>query len=153
MDEISEDLHAQHFRDMNRRIMLQRAANRSLQARLDEAAAAKDRAIAERDSFRAGNTALLEALMNMVAGHCASLDDGDAFIITMDRYEKDAFSVLIEAGMMERQVDGGDEFYKLNWVALDARKPKRQTWSEAVHEVVTDPQEIARLLALDDEKE
>ena len=110
----------------------------------------------ERDSFRAGNTALLEALMNMVAGHCQSLDDGDCFIITRDRYEADAFGTLIEAGMMEQFVVNpmaGESYYKLKWDALDARKPKRKTWAEAVHECVTDPQEIARLMALDDEVE
>jgi len=149
-DEISEDMHVQHFRDMNRRIMLQRAANRSLQARLDEATAAKDWAIAERDSFRAGNTALLEALMKMVVQYCQTADVGDLFN-PETRADNQALAVLAEAKMAHETAEGN--YFTLDWAALEARKPKRQTWSEAVHECVTDPQEIARLLALDDEKE
>jgi hypothetical protein len=37
-----------------------------------------------------------------------------------------------------------------NWDALEARKPKRKTWAEAVNECVTDPEARVRLLAMDD---
>jgi len=148
-EEVSLDMHVQHFRDMNRRIMMQRAANRNLQARLDEATAAKDQAIAERDSFRAGNTALLEALMDMCNQHCHQVNSDVLWHHFLSANEN-AFEILEEAGMATPTAGDG---WTLNWDALEARKPKRQTWSEAVHEVVTDPQEIARLLALDDEKE
>lgn len=38
----------------------------------------------------------------------------------------------------------------LDWEALEARRPKQQTWGEAVNECVTDPDLRARLLAMDD---
>lgn len=95
----------------------------------------------ERDSFRAGNTALLEALMCFVY---RVSNGGRAGEIELEINA--ATQVLREAGMIAN--DGS-----MDWDALDARKPKRQTWAEAVHECVTDPQEIARLMALDDEHE
>lgn len=88
-------------------------------------------------SYKAGNTALLETLMALVyrisnggtASEIANAVDG-------------AKKVLREAGMLS--ADG-----TLDWDALDARKPKRQSWEEAVRECVTDPAEVERLLSLD----
>lgn len=103
----------------------------------------------ERDSFRAGNTALLEALMDMCNQHCHQVNT-DVLWHHFPSANEDALELLEEAGMATpTQGDG----WILNWDALDARKPKRKTWAEAVHECVTDPQEIARLMALDDEVE
>ena len=83
----------------------------------------------ERDSYKAGNTALLELLMNL-------LHEAD---ITSNAWR--VFDLLKQAGL----IDSDD---KLDWAALEARKPKQQTWAEAVNECVTDPDERARLLAI-----
>jgi hypothetical protein len=52
--------------------------------------------------------------------------------------------VLASAGLLN-PADG-----TLNWQALEDRKPKQQTWAEAVNECVTDPVARERLLAMDD---
>lgn len=84
----------------------------------------------ERDRFRAGNTQLIEALMRYAEGQ----SDAAQF----------AQPILAECGML----NGADG--TLNWAALEARRPKQQTWAEAVNECITDPVERARLLAMDD---
>lgn len=86
----------------------------------------------ERDKYRAGNTTLLEALMQLAEG--------------VPGADVNAQMVLGEAGML----NGADG--SLNWAALEARKPKQITWAQAVSECVTDPEERARLLALDEEE-
>lgn len=84
----------------------------------------------ERDSYRAGNTELLEILMNLCLGQSTA---------PLDRSR----DILTAAGLMN--VD-----HTPNWKALEARKPKQQTWAEAVNECVTDPVERERILALRD---
>jgi hypothetical protein len=84
----------------------------------------------ERDQYRAGNTALLTALMY------ANEDKDDANALRGQ--------ALREAGMLNE--DGS-----CNWLALEARKPKQQTWAEAVNECISDPAERARLLAMEDD--
>lgn len=83
----------------------------------------------ERDSFRAGNTELLELLMKLHAGQHESL---------LPRMRE----ILAGAGLLS--VDN-----TLNWEALEARKPKQMTWEEAVNNCVTDPEVRARLLAIE----
>lgn len=90
---------------------------------------AADEAERERDQYRAGNTALLKALMY------AHEDKDDANALRVQ--------ALREAGMLN--ADGS-----CNWQALDARTPKPLTWAQAVNQCVTDPAERARLLAMDD---
>ena len=95
-----------------------------------ECAAEIYRLPAEVASYRAGNTALLEALM-------------------LAHEERDSANaarcgVLCEAGML-------DEDGACNWPALEARKQKQQTWEQAVRECITDPAEVERLLALADD--
>lgn len=80
--------------------------------------------------YRAGNTALLKALMY------AHEDKDDANALRGQ--------ALREAGMLNE--DGS-----CNWDALEARKPKPQTWEQAVRECITDPAEVERLLALADD--
>ena len=83
----------------------------------------------ERDSYRAGNTDLLELLMKLHAGeHTAVLQRGR--------------EILVGAGLLKSD-------HTLNWPALEARKPKQQTWTEAVNECITDPEARARLLAME----
>ena len=84
----------------------------------------------ERDRYRAGNTQLIEALMRFAEGQ----PDAGEF----------AQPILAECGML----NGSDG--TLNWAALEARRPKQQTWAEAVNECVADPAERARLLAMGD---
>lgn len=84
----------------------------------------------ERDSYRAGNTELLELLMKFHAG-----EQGAIAARVRD--------ILAGAGLLTAD-------NALNWAALEARKPKQITWAEAVNECVTDPDARARLLALDD---
>lgn len=93
---------------------------------------AADEAERERDQYRAGNTTLLDALMQLAEG--------------VPGADINAQKVLGEAGML----NGADG--SLNWAALEARKPKQMiSWEQAVNECVTDPAERARLLALDDD--
>lgn len=84
----------------------------------------------ERDRFRAGNTELMELWMRLF--------DGQDIIDTQERVRE----ILEGAGLLR---DG-----KPDWAALDARKPQRKTWAEAVGECVTDPAERVRLLAMGD---
>ena len=85
----------------------------------------------ERDRYMNGNTELLGLWMKLFAG--------EDIIDVQER----AREILISAGLMS--VD-----HSLNWEALEARKPKQMTWSEAVTKLVTDPAERERLLAMDD---
>lgn len=92
--------------------------------------------------LRAGNTALLEALMDMVNQFFYSKnnsgqydEDGDILSHSFMSAEEGAISVLIQAGMAE-EVGGG---YRLLWDKLEERKPKQQTPEEAVRECVTGP--------------
>jgi len=78
---------------------------------------AADEAERERDSFKAGNTTLLDALMQCVEGGAGAVANTQ--------------KVLGEAGML----NGADG--SLNWAALQARKPKPITWEQAVNECVT----------------
>ena len=87
----------------------------------------------ERDSFKAGNTELLELLMKLHAGQSESI---------LPRVRE----ILAGAGLV-------DADNTLNWEALEARKPKPITWEQAVNECVTDPEARARLLAMSDEVE
>ena len=89
---------------------------------------AADVAERERDNFRAGNTALLKALMY----EHEDKDDANAL----------RCQALREAGMLN--ADG-----TCNWEALEARTPQPKTWAQAVDECVTDPDERARLLAME----
>lgn len=101
----------------------------------------------EVERYRNGNTALIEALMDMVHQYFRNSPDGivnHSFISA----EEGAIEVLVQAGMAEEVPGKG---YRLLWDKLEARKPKPQTWEEAVKECVTDPSEQARLLALADE--
>lgn len=87
----------------------------------------------ERDQYRAGNTELLELLMTIEAGQHSS---------ALPRVRE----ILTIAGLMNAD-------HTLNWPALEDRKPKQQTWSDAVNECVTDPAERARLLAMVDRED
>lgn len=84
----------------------------------------------ERDSFRAGNTELLELLMKLCLGETTEP-------LTRAR------DILVATGLMNAD-------HTPNWEALEARKPKPITWEQAVNECITDPAERARLLALGD---
>lgn len=57
----------------------------------------------------------------------------------------DTQRVLAGAGLLNGE-DGS-----LNWQALKDREPKQQTWEEAVRECISDPAEVERLLALNDD--
>lgn len=103
------------------------AAVEKLIAAADDDAELAHKAMQERDSYKAGNTTLLKALMY------AHEDKDDANVLRVQ--------VLSEAGMLN---DGGS----CNWGALEARTPKPKTWADAVNECVTDPAERARLLAM-----
>lgn len=98
---------------------------------------------AERDALKAGNTALIEALMNMAWQYMGD-QDGHCSHSFMSAGE-DCCEVLVEAGVAT-DTGGG---CILNWAALEARKPQRQTWAQAVAELDAPPEEKARLLALD----
>ena len=82
----------------------------------------------ERDSFKAGNTELLELLMKLHAGQHESI---------LPRVRE----ILAGAGLLHAD-------NTLNWDALEARKPKPITWEQAVNECVTDPEARERLLAM-----
>lgn len=84
----------------------------------------------ERDRYRNGNTHLLDLLMQWV--------DGTPGVAA------DTLTTLRKNGLLHE-----DE--APNWAALKDRTPKQQTWEEAVRECVTDPAEVDRLLALDDD--
>lgn len=83
----------------------------------------------ERDQYRSGNTELLELWMKLL--------DGQNICDVQDRVRE----ILDSAGLRRDGV--------LNWAALEARKPQRKTWAEAVNECVTDPEARARLLAME----
>lgn len=107
------------------------------------------------EALRNGNTKLLEALMDMVNQFFYSKnedgkDDEDGPILNHSfmSAEECAIGVLLEAGMAEEVPGMG---YRLLWDKLEARKPKRQTWEEVVRECITDPEEVERLLALDND--
>lgn len=110
--------------------------------RLDDAQEAVEEERSFVAKYRAGNTALLEALMDMVHQHCSSVDS-DLIDHGYLSANEDAVAVLEEAGMVKNN--------RLLWDALEARKPKQQTWVEAVNDCVSDPAERARLLAMADE--
>lgn len=91
---------------------------------------AADVAERERDSYKAGNTELLELWMKLLAG--------DDIIDVQERVRE----ILTGAGLLNADNTP-------NWDALEARKPKQKTWTEAVNECVTDPEARARLLAME----
>jgi hypothetical protein len=91
---------------------------------------AADVAERERDSFKAGNTELLELWLKLL--------DGQDIIDVQERVRE----ILTGAGLLR---DGAPD-----WEALEARKPQRKTWAEAVNECITDPAERERLLAMGD---
>lgn len=77
--------------------------------------------------LRAGNTALLEALMYMVNQFFYSKnrsgqddEDGDILLHSFMSAEEGAISVLIQAGMAEEVSGKG---YRLLWDKLEERKP------------------------------
>jgi hypothetical protein len=82
--------------------------------------------------YRNGNTELLELWMRLL--------DGDDIFGVQWRVRE----ILEGAGLLQNGT--------LNWTALEARKPKQQTWEEAVRECITDPAEVERLLAFADEE-
>ena len=84
----------------------------------------------ERDSYKNGNTELLELLMKLHAGQHESI---------LPRVRE----ILAGAGLLNAD-------NTLNWPALEERKPKKITWEQAVNECVTDPEARARLLAMGD---
>lgn len=84
----------------------------------------------ERNRYKAGNTELLELLMKLHAGEHSAL---------LPRVRE----ILAGAGLLTSD-------YRLNWPALEERKPKQITWEQAVNECVTDPDARARLLAMGD---
>lgn len=85
----------------------------------------------QRDGYVRGNTELLELLMKLCLGESTA---------PLER----ARDILTSIGLMNAD-------HTPNWQALEDRKPKRQTWEQAVRECVTDPAEVERLLALDDD--
>jgi len=87
----------------------------------------------QRDAYQRGNTELLELWMRLI--------DGDDILGVQERVRE----ILEGLGLMENGT--------LLWTALEARKPKPLTWEQAVRECVTDPAEVERLLALDNEEE
>jgi len=91
---------------------------------------AADVAERERDRYQSGNTELLSLWMRLLAGQ--------DIIDVQERVRE----ILTDAGLINRDNTP-------NWDALEARKPKQKTWAQAVNECVTDPEERARLLALD----
>jgi len=92
---------------------------------------AANEAETRRDQYRNGNTELLGLFMKLHAGP----DVAEVF--------RRANEVLRAAGLLR-----ADD--TLDWEALEARRPRQQTWSEAVNECVTDQAERTRLLAMDD---
>lgn len=86
----------------------------------------------ERDRYRAGNTELLGLFMRLI--------DGDDILELTDRVRE----ILTGAGLVNPD-------HTMNWQALEDRKPKQISWEQAVNELVTDPEERARLLAMADE--
>jgi len=90
---------------------------------------AADEAERERDAYKSGNTELLELLMKLHAGQHESI---------LPRVRE----ILAGAGLV-------DADNRLCWDALEARKPKPKTWTEAVNECVTDPAARERLLAME----
>lgn len=78
-------------------------------------------------SYHAGNTALLGALMNLVAG--------------IPGADMDATKLLRDAGMLDAEGE-------MNWMALKDREEKPMTWPAAVRKFVKNPAEQERLLAL-----
>jgi hypothetical protein len=97
---------------------------------IDAMLLAADEPERERDQYRAGNTELLGLWMKLL--------DGQDICDVQDRVRE----ILDGAGLRR---DGA-----LDWAALEARKPKRITWEQAVNECVTDPAARARLLAMSD---
>ena len=110
--------------------------------RVDAMLAAAHEAETERDQYRAGNTTLLDLLMRAAKGE----QTADEAILWRDRLQLEMLQVLETAGLAQKAPDGS---YRLLWGALEARKPKPQTWVEAVNECVTDPEARARLLAME----
>jgi len=90
---------------------------------------AADQAERERDSYKSGNTELLELLMKLHAGEHTQI---------LPRVRE----ILAGAGLV-------DANNALNWQALEDRKPKPIPWAQAVNELVTDPEARARLLAME----
>ena len=110
-------------------------------------------------SLKRGNTALIEALMDMVnqffyhKGENGEPDeDGPILCHSFMSAEEGAISVLMHAGFAEEATDKG---YRLLWDKLQQRRKDvglaQQTWEEAVRECVTDHAEVERLLALDND--
>ena len=86
----------------------------------------------ERDRYQSGNTELLGLFMRLI--------EGDDIPELTDRVRE----ILTQAGLVNPD-------HSMNWEALEARKPKQISWEQAVNELVTDPEERARLLAMSDE--
>lgn len=97
------------------------------------------------ESYRNGNTELLEALMDMVGQFFIGNDMDGPLRHSFMSAEEIAMAVLIAAGMAE---EIGPNCCRLLWDKLEARKPKQQTWAEAVRECIADPAEVERLLGL-----
>lgn len=80
----------------------------------------------ERDRYQAGNTELLEL--------CLKLLDGQ-------EVQQRMREILTSTGLLRDGIP--------DWKALEDRKPKPIPWAQAVNELVTDPEERARLLAME----
>ena len=85
----------------------------------------------DRDRYRHGNTTLLGLFMKLHAG--------DEILDVVEQ----ARTILATAGLLRPD-------NTLDWDALEARRPKQQSWAEAVNECVTDPELRSKLLKMDD---
>jgi hypothetical protein len=101
--------------------------------------------------FRNGNTALIDALMNMVWQFVGEDDPDAAFSHQFISAEECALETLVDAGFAEQTKPGANS-YRLLWAKLAERKAAartpQMTWEEAVDLCVTDADERARILAL-----
>lgn len=100
-----------------------------------ESKAPADEAASEADRLRAGNTVLLDALMGMVGQFFHGELDGVLSHSFMSAQEA-AIDVLIQAGMAVED-EPNKNAYRLNWDALEARKPKQRTSDKAVDDHVS----------------
>jgi len=102
-------------------------------------------------ALRAGNTALLSALMDMVNQWFLrdkdTCGENDILHHSFMSCEEQAISVLIDAGMAE-EVEPGKNGYRLLWSKLAERTPKQMSWEEAVNKFVTDPDERKRIFEM-----
>jgi len=135
--------HADGWGDVGYMMEQWRAANASATQQHE---AEVDALKAEVERYRNGNTAALEALMGMAWQYMGHHNTSDC-IVSHDFMGagEECCDVLEEAGLAKPTGDGCE----LDWAALEARKPKQQTWAEAVNELDVSDEEKARLLAFE----